>query len=510
MVKNSKQTTGPSPCELPPLVRALKASAERNAAAFHFPGHKRGEAAPSALTQLIGTNPFLHDVTEIPGLDSFFCPKGPLLEAKALAAHLFGAKETWFLVSGTSSGVQAAVMATCSPGDTIILPRNSHISATNGVVLSGALPKYIVPQHSPDWDIFAGIRPLQVETAIKESKLEGRKVGAVFITSPTYNGICSNLSQISEICHSQGIPLIVDEAHGAHFKFHPQMPKTALEQGADISIQSTHKVLCSFSQSSMLHLSGDTVDRERLQKCVHSLQSTSPNWLLLASLDASRHQLSINPNTIFNEAVELANEAKILITAIPGISVLGLSDFAVFPDMDPLRITIGVWRLGLSGFEANKILDDELGVVPEAVSTSSITLAFSLGTTREHVGRLVSALNHLSKTYSTRYRGKDKLIPVAGEGIYDGAVVSLSPREAFFAMKTKKKVTECVGEVCGECICPYPPGIPVLVPGEVITEKALSYLLQIKGQGGNITGTADPLFHSVVVCNQLLPTNDEA
>lgn len=235
----------------------------------------------------------------------------------------------------------------------------------------------------------------QVETTIKESKLEGRKVGAVFITSPTYNGICSELQQISDICHSHGIPLIVDEAHGAHFKFHPEMPKTALEQGADISIQSTHKVLCSFSQSSMLHLSGQSVDRDRLHKCVHSLQSTSPNWHLLASLDASRHQLSINPTTIFNEAVHLANQTKILITAIPGISVLGLSDSPNFADMDPLRI-------GLSGFEANKILDDEFGIISELVGTTSITLAFSLGTTKEHVERLISALTHLSNFFSKR------------------------------------------------------------------------------------------------------------
>ncbi|KAH6821443.1 hypothetical protein C2S53_006274 [Perilla frutescens var. hirtella] len=508
MVQNSTTTTmiekifpSPSDCELPPLVRTLKASAERNGVAFHFPGHKRGEAAPSTLTELIGTKPFLHDVTEIPELDRFFCPEGPLLEAKTLAARLFGAKETWFLVSGTSSGVQAAIMATCSPGDTIILPRNAHISATNGVVFSGALPKYIVPEYCPEWDICAGIRPLQVETAIKESKIAGQKVGAVFITSPTYNGICSNLIEISRICHSQGIPLIVDEAHGAHFKFHPEMPETALEQGADISIQSTHKVLCSFSQSSMLHLSGDIVDRERLHKCIHSLQSTSPNWLLLASLDASRHQLSISSETIFNEAVKLADEAKTLIGAIPGISILGVSTFTSFPFMDPLRITIGVWRLGLSGFEARGILDNEFGVVPEFGGTSSVTLAFSLGTTDEHVQRLVSALKGISDTFLPRCRGKDRFC-VSGDDIYGGAVAELSPREAFFAVKTKKELMESVGEVCGECIYPYPPGIPVVVPGEVITEKAVSYLLQIKRHGGVIYGTDDPLLDSIVVCER--------
>lgn len=166
MIINHVPETVPNPSDLPPLVRALKASAERNAVAFHFPGHKRGEAAPSALSELIGTKPFLHDVTELPELDSFFCPKGPLLEAKRLAAELFGAKETWFLVGGTSCGVQAAIMATSSPGDTIILPRNAHLSATTGVIFSGAVPKYIVPQHNPDWDIAAGVTPSQVRACI--------------------------------------------------------------------------------------------------------------------------------------------------------------------------------------------------------------------------------------------------------------------------------------------------------------------------------------------------------
>ncbi|KAL8034598.1 hypothetical protein ABFX02_12G038500 [Erythranthe guttata] len=490
------------PNELPPLVRALKASADRKPAAFHFPGHKRGEAAPSALSELIGKDPYLHDVTELPDLDRFFNPKGPLLEAKNLAAELFGAKETWFLVGGTSCGVQAAVMATCSPGDTIILPRNAHVSTSTGVIVSGALPKYIVPKHNSDWDVAAGITPLQVELAIKESKNEGRKLAAVLITSPTYEGICSNLREISEICHSHGIPLIVDEAHGAHLKFHPDMPETALEQGADISIQSTHKVLCSLSQSSMIHISGsELIDRVRLHKCLHFLQTTSPSWLLLASLDAARHQISTNKDTIFNTTVELANEAKFKINNIPGISVLDVSDFPDFPDRDPLRFAIGVWGIGLSGYRASQLLDDKFGIVSELSSTQSFTVAFSLGTTAEHAERLVSGLNYLSSAGTLKYENipPDQTVS-SRKAPYENSVMSLSPRDAFFAEKTTVKFEDSAGEVCGEFICPYPPGIPVLLPGELITEKAVNYLQQIKNLGGFITGPADPLLESIVVC----------
>ncbi|XP_051113749.1 uncharacterized protein LOC127239580 [Andrographis paniculata] len=486
--------------ELSPLVGALKASANRNSVPFHFPGHKRGQAAPPELAGLIGNEVFRHDATELPDLDTFFAPKGPLLKARKLAAELFGAKETWFLVGGTSCGVQAAIMATCSPGDTIVLPRNAHVSATTGIIFSGALPAYIVPEHNCEWDVAAGVTPLQVNSAIEESMVKGRKVAAVFMTSPTYHGVCSNVADIARVCHSHGIILIVDEAHGAHFKFHPDMPMTALDQGADISIQSTHKVLGSFSQSSMLHIAGNIVDRERLHKCIHILQSTSPNWLLLASLDASRHQLSANRDTLFSEPLFLANTTKSSLAKIPGITILDLSAFpGNFPAIDPLRITVGVWQLGLSGFQANKILDNELGIIPELVGTKSVTLAFSQGTVRHHVDKLVKGIKYLSIRFSGLARPARVLAnPMAAA--FGNTVMVLSPREAFFAMKTKMKFENCPGKICGEFVCPHPPGIPVLVPGELITKKALEYLREIIDNGGYVMGTADPMLSSIVVC----------
>ncbi|KAF8369445.1 hypothetical protein HHK36_032538 [Tetracentron sinense] len=301
----------------PPLVSALKASVEQDVAGFHFPGHNKGRAAPPSFAQLIGVGPFLYDLPEHPELDNLFSRKGVILNAQNQAAKLFRSSETRFLVGGTTCGIQAAIMATCSPGDSIILPRNSHISAISGMVLSGALPKYIIPDYNSEWDIAGEVTPLQVEKAIEEMAMDGQKAAAVLVTSPTYHGICSNVSEIAKLCHSHGIPIIVDEAHGAHLGFHPELPNSALEQGADLVVQSTHKVLCSFTQSSMLHMSGDIVDRERICICLQTLQSTSPSPLLLASLDAARAQLSENPETIFNKAVELAVEATNQIKRIP-------------------------------------------------------------------------------------------------------------------------------------------------------------------------------------------------
>ncbi|XP_058103236.1 uncharacterized protein LOC131246827 isoform X2 [Magnolia sinica] len=485
-----------------PLVSALKASAQQNAAGFHFPGHNRGQAAPPLLAELIGIGAFAHDLPELPELDNLFSPNGVILDAQKLAAELFRSSETWFLVGGTTCGVQAAIMATCSPGETLILPRNSHISAISAMVLSGAVPKYIIPQYNPRWDIASGITSSQVERAIDELKSEGRVPTAVLVTSPTYNGICSNVSEIAQLCHSHSIPIIVDEAHGAHFRFHHQMPNTALDQGADIVIQSTHKVLCSLTQSSMLHISGDIVDRERIRQCLQTLQSTSPSYLLLASLDATRAHLSKDPDTIFDEPMELAAEAVRHIKTVPGISLMTLQDFPNFPAIDPLRITVGVWELGLSGYEADGILCKGPAVIAELAGGRSLTFAVSLGTCRQHIQRLVSGLDHLSATFLQKNGSGGRREGVKDSGCAPFADISMemSPREAFFARKRSVKIEECIGEVCGEFICTYPPGIPVLIPGEIITERALSYLLDARNKGAEISGAADPQISTVVVC----------
>ncbi|KAK6944671.1 Orn/Lys/Arg decarboxylase, major domain [Dillenia turbinata] len=330
--------------------------------------------------------------------------------------------------------------------------------------------------------------------------MKGQKASAVFITSPTYHGICSNLSEISELCHSHGIPLIVDEAHGAHFGFHAQLPNSALQQGADLAIQSTHKVLCSLTQSSMLHMSGNLVDRERICKCLQMLQSTSPSYLLLASLDAARAQLGENPRTIFNEAIEMAIGARDQIGRIPGISILDFRSFSAFPVIDPLRVTIGTWKLGLSGFEADDMLFREYQIMSELVGTHSITFAINLGTRKEHVQKLVLGMKHLSNALLPMGIEEDR-VQVCHCAPFDDVNISLNPREAFFASKRRMAISNCLGQISGELICPYPPGIPVLIPGEVITRRSLDYLLQVQREGAVISGASDPLLSTLIVCN---------
>ncbi|XP_016901835.2 uncharacterized protein LOC103495919 isoform X1 [Cucumis melo] len=483
----------------PPLVNALKVSAQQDAARFHFPGHNRGRAGPPSFTQLIGLKPFMHDLPELPELDNLFCPEGPILEAQQQAAKLFGASETWFLVGGTTCGIQAAIMATCSPGDHIILPRNSHISVISALVLSGAIPKYIMPVYDSNWDIAGEVTPSQVGRAIKDLEIDGQKASAVFVTSPTYHGICSNLSEISQICHVKGIPLIVDEAHGAHFGFQPQLPLSALQQGVDLVAQSTHKVLCSLTQSSMLHMSGNLIDRERVCRCLQTLQSSSPSYLLLASLDAARAQLSDNPDKIFNTAIDLAYQAKSEINKISGISILECAMFSNFPVVDPLRLTIGFQQLGISGYEADEILYKNHNIVCELVGNQFITFVINLGTSEDDIERLVLGIENVSSFASVmRIEGRSKLSVSA---LFPNVKISLNPRDAFFVKKRRENIKECVGKVCGELICPYPPGIPVMIPGEIISEEVVDYLLHLKGKGASISGASDPKLSSLLVCN---------
>jgi arginine/lysine/ornithine decarboxylase len=262
------------------------------------------------------------------------------------------------------------------------------------LVLSGVVPKYIIPEYNSGWDIAGGITPLQLDEAVRELEEDEKRVGAVLVTSPTYHGVCSNVQGIVNVCHPRGIPVIVDEAHGAHFRFHDSLPRTAVEQGADLAVQSTHKVLCSLTQSSMLHMAGDLVDLDKVSQCLQLLQTSSLSNLLLSSLDAASDQLSKNAN-IFDEPLAIASETK---DQLFGISVLDLSCFASeFPAFDPLRITLSTSNLQLLGYEADDILYEGHQIVSELVGTWAVTFAVNLGTRVQDVEKLVQSAKHLSE-----------------------------------------------------------------------------------------------------------------
>ncbi|MGH1396854.1 MAG: aminotransferase class I/II-fold pyridoxal phosphate-dependent enzyme [Trichormus sp.] len=523
-----------------PLLEALKNCAARPHAAFYTPGHKRGRGISQALIDLLGKDVFGVDLTELADLDNLSAPQGVIQQAQQLAAAAFGAAQTWFLVNGSTCGIEAAILATCGVGDKIILPRNVHSSAIAGLILSGAMPIFVNPEYDSVLDIAHSITPASLQATLQQHP----DAKAVLTVYPTYYGVCGDLQAIANITHQYNIPLLVDEAHGAHFAFHPNLPTPALTANADLTVQSIHKVLGAMTQASMLHVQGDRIDIDRVSKALQLLQSTSPSYILLASLDAARQQMAMDGKQLMSRTLQLARDGRTKISQIPGLSVLQLPSREYvspgFVDLDETRLTVNVSGLGLTGFEVEEILDAQ-GVTAEFSTLQNITFIISLGNTADDIEQLVQGFRSLGESklsssqlprvmdnvgcklvsnltpnpFPTR-EGEQELKPLRhllqvgkpaqrsgfslqGRGVERGFVGVISPREAFFAASEIVPVWEACDRICAETICPYPPGIPALIPGEVITPSVLEYLQHIQQQGGFISGGCDTTLQTLKV-----------
>ena len=457
-----------------PFLDALKNSGNRPHAPFYVPGHKRGNGISPRLLDLLGKQVFRYDLPELPEFGNSFPPEGVIKTAQDLAAQAFGAEETWFLANGSTSGVMAAILATCGDGDKIILPRNAHSCAIAGLIFSGAIPIFIHPVYDFKFALPYNVTPEAVTEAIKQHQ----DIKAIFITSPTYEGVCADITAIAAIAHSHNIPLIVDAAHGAHFGFHPQFPPSPLALGADVAIQSLHKTLGALTQASLLHLRGKRVSATALASALQCLQSSSPSHLLFASLDAAREQVATEGETLLEYALNLSEKAKTEIKTIPKIALFA----PAFPQrgcdhIDPTRITVDVSELGLTGFAADEILHDDLGVTAELPTAKTLTFVVTFGNIEEDIEALVTALQQLKAQPSPDDLNLFSLPPLAP---------CISPRQAFFSPKQTLPLSETVGNISAELLCPYPPGIPVLMPGETITIEALNYLQQVFELGTKI------------------------
>ena len=475
-----------------PLLETLQALASQPDAAFYAPGHKRGQGIYQPLADFWGSSVFRADLPELPQLDNLFAPEGVIEEAQALAAETFGASQTWFLVNGSTCGIIAAILATCGAGDKIILPRNSHQSAIAGLILSGAIPIFIYPEYDPKRDLTYSVTPEAVEAALKQHP----DAKAVMVIYPTYEGVCGDLAAIAQVTHYYQIPLLVDEAHGAHFAFHPHLPRAALEVGADLTVQSTHKVLGAMTQASMLHVQGNKIDPQRITKALSLLQSTSPSYLLLASLDAARQQMALQGRELIGQTLELAETARRKIVQIPGLSVLEppIAPASHFQALDPTRLTVNVSGVGLSGFEADDFLQQQR-VTAELPTLQHLTFIISIGNTATDIDKLVQAFTALRERRKTQQR---EISSIHYHGCEE-TDLTLSPRQAFFAPSHPQPLEATVGCISAEIVCPYPPGIPVLMPGEAIAPEAITYLQQVLALGGTITGCSDPTLQTLVV-----------
>lgn len=466
-----------------PILDTLKKLAQKPHTAFYAPGHKQGRGTDQNLLKLLGKELLKADLPELPELDNLFAPQGVIKEAQELASVAFKADRTWFLINGSTCGIEAAILATCKEGDKIILPRNIHTSAIAGLILSGAIPIWIDPEYDREFDLLYSITPEAVKTAIDLHQ----DVKAVMLVYPTYHGVCGDLEAISEITRKYNIPLLVDEAHGAHFNFHPELPPAALSVGADLSVQSTHKVLGAMTQASMLHLKGNRIDADRISKALQLLQTTSPSYILLASLDAARQQMALFGKELLTKTIQLADRARNEINQILRLSVLNPPDRPLpgFTYLDRTRLTVNVSKLGITGFEADEILHQKLQVTAELPMEQHLTFIISLGNIESDIDRLVKCF----KQIATSPAPPAPLAPPAPPA--PSSQLLLSPRQAYFAEKETIPIEKVVDRISGELVCPYPPGIPVLMPGERITSEAIEYLQKAIESGANITGASD-------------------
>lgn len=464
-----------------PIYEALEEFKRMRVVPFDVPGHKRGRGNPE-LTALLGEQCVSMDVNSMKPLDNLCHPISVIRDAEILAARAFGAAHAFLMVGGTTSAVQSMILSVAKRGEKIILPRNVHRSVMGAMVLCGAVPVYV----NPECDHRLGIPLGMSVSAVKRAIRENPDAKAILVNNPTYYGICSDLQSIVQLAHQAGMLCLADEAHGTHFYFGDHLPISAMAAGADMAAVSMHKSGGSLTQSSLL-LAGPAVSEGHVRQIINLTQTTSGSYLLLSSLDISRRNLALRGWEDFNRVIQLAQYAREEINAIGGYYAYsselcnGDSIFA----FDVTKLSVNTLDVGLAGIEVYDLLRDEYDIQIEFGDLGNILAYLSIGDRPREVERLVSALSEVRRRF-----GKSKANLMTQE--YIDPQVSVSPQEAFYAEKECLPIKDTAGRVCSEFVMCYPPGIPILAPGERITPDILAYIQYAKEKGCSMTGPEDP------------------
>ncbi len=443
-----------------PLLSALKQSAQQPHCSFYAPGHKQGVGAVSSLRELLGSQVFTADLPELPELDTCF-----LLSPIAMGLNdwlpTYGGRTQLVFGQRLNGGNCGRYCANCGEGDKVILPRNSHQAAIAGIIQAGAIPIFVNPVVNGDWDLAWSITPAQLARTLSAHP----DAKAVLLLHPTYHGVVGELEALINRCHEVDLPVIVDEAHAAHFPFHPQLPPSALASGADITVQSTHKLLGALTQASMLHCRGERVSPQRLSQMLQLLQTSSPSYLLLASLDATRYQMAHEGQSWLNPIVAASYRCREQLATIPGLSLLSQPNpLPGFAALDPTRITVDATAWGLSGFDLDDLLRERFSITAELPTLRQLSFIVSIGNTESDLTRLVWALQTLAQENATHSPLTLTLPPLP-----PALLAAIAPRQAAFAPQKMRPVAQAVDCISAQLLCPYPPGIPVLIPGEIIS-----------------------------------------
>lgn len=472
-----------------PLFDAIKDYNERKVVPFDVPGHKHGQGLKE-FRDYVGERILEIDVNSMKCLDILSNPIGVIKDAQELMASAYGSDHSFFLVNGTSSGVQAMIMSVCNPGDKIIIPRNAHKSAINGLILSGALPLYIQPEINERLGIAMGITAENIEIAIGNNP----DAKAIFLINPTYYGAVSDLKRIIKIAHKHGMAVLLDEAHGAHFGFHDDIPMSGIRLGGDMAAVSLHKTGGSLTQSSVLLLNEGFVEKNTVKTILNLNRTTSASYLLMASLDVARKMLATEGKEVLNEVLNLVRNARDEINNIDGLYAFGkelIGNPGVF-NFDETKLGINVSELGLTGFEVYDILRDEYNIQMELGDMYNVLAIVSVGDTRDNLETLVTALKDLSKKH------RKSQLKFQNRSLENPEII-VSPRNAFYARKRLVDLDKAIGEISGESIMAYPPGIPIMTPGEKINREMIEYIKFLKDQKSVITGMSDPNLEKIKV-----------
>ena len=482
--------------ELPtaPYLEAIVSYGFRGSVRFHVPGHKGGPGADPGLRSAMGERALALDICQdIEGIDVGPSPT-PYERAEQLAATAYGAGQTWFLTNGASQGNHALCLALAGPGQHVLVQRNSHASVVDGLVLSGGMASFVTPEYDEELGMAHGVTPEALEAALARNP----GVSNAFIVSPTYYGMAADVRGCAEVAHAAGAGLVVDCAWGSHFGFHPALPESPLSLGADAVLTSTHKIVGSLTQSAMLHVAArGRIDPDEVARCVRIMRSTSPNSLLLASLDSSRRQLAVHGEALLDRTLAASFRAREALELIPGCSMVG-EDMVGRPGVagwDPLRIVIDIRGTGCSGYEIAAELRASYDIYVELATHATLVLVLGMGQPVEPLERFTHDFAETVRRIS--HTGEGDVVARTLTAVDQETVVPI--RDAFLGASETVGVDDAIGRISCESIAGYPPGVPALLPGERVTAEVVAYLRELVAVGARLHGAADPTFMTIRV-----------
>lgn len=481
--KNSRQL---------PLVAAMLQYKDADVYPLHTPGHKGGRGMERLLRQELGASVQM-DVSLMSELDDLHEPSGCIQKAQQLAAAAYGSDACFWAVNGTTQAIHAMLLAALQPGEKVLLPRNAHRSVAGGLILGGLEAEYLQPEYNECF----GIQMQVTAEAVEQALAQDGKIKAVLLTSPNYYGIAADVRTIADICHRYQAVLLVDEAHGPHLGFSDLLPPSALQQGADACAQSTHKLLGAMTQCSMLHVQSARLDVQRAADVMSLLTTTSPNYLLMASLDAARYQVQRYGRQMAEAAVRAAAKLRNICAAHAGLQVLASEDCGGW-QLDRTKVTVNFHNWGYSGVEAGEILR-QAGIAVELIDAENVLFLVTYADENEDYEAVLTAIDKVLSGMEQNQRPAVSRIPAPS---IPAAKSQMTLRQVFYTAKKSVPLEQAAGKICGEQVSFYPPGIPVLLPGEIITKAVIDYCLQMKQLGLPVSGPADSSLRQIRVVEQ--------